>query len=139
MKKPLAHEGSPRRRRQRGQPRSGRDMAASVRLAAGRIDHPERAARCARAGWMSPRSWSICRIGHLAAPNARQRSADALGVLAGRPIPAVGGFRETFSRTAASWGERPPIPGARRSGSAWGMREPDRHFAASPRHPGGQV
>jgi hypothetical protein len=59
-------------------------------------------------------------------------------VVAGRPIPANETFRETFPRRPLTGGCGLE-PGARRSGSAWGMREPDRHFAASPCHPGGQV
>jgi len=72
-------------------------MAVSVRPEAGRIDHLSARLAITRA-WASRRSRSICRIGRQAAPNARRRTADARGVVAGRPIPGVRAFGDTFTR-----------------------------------------
>jgi hypothetical protein len=119
-------------------------MAPSVRPAASRFDHQLKARRRLRSVGMtelppvtpSSRSVRLCPNGHPAPPNAQPNTADALRVVAGRPIPLAAPFRETFSRQAASWGVRPPQSGA---GCGGGWRAPPRHFAASPCHPGGQV
>src|SRR5665213_2623050 len=67
-----------------------------------------------------------------AAPNATSHRATARPALAGRPVSRAPAFRDTFTRKATKSRVWLTNPGARRSGSAWGIRKPDRHFATTP-------